>query len=255
MIPSLVLYTLLLFVGLLITEEVFHRYPRLALAFFSASIIVLFSCWLLLLGNADWFPWMKVLSIASGILVLSIFRVTKFGRNAALIQLTTCAFLVVNILEAVFRDAVSGGLANYLNAGAGILLILTLEKLRTIHIDKTGKYKDLYWSGMTFAWIIGYTLWNWVFVYLNFGFQSSILHIAVLGAALTVAFTNKNRWLQARVFTLGMFFVLFHSFPHITAGLLTDAPTKQLGLLVSLIPFGFMIVYAILYLRRVRTSK
>ena len=250
MTVALILYALLLFVGLVITEEIFHRYPRFSLAFFSIASAVLFSCWVLLLGAADWFPWAKVFSIASGIAVLSIFRTTRLGKNAKLVQWVTYAFLAVNILEAVVRDALSGGIGNYLNAAAGFLLIATLEKLRTVRIDKTGKYKDLYWSGMTLPWIIGYTLWNWTFVYLNFGFQSSVAHIAVLGAALTIGFINKDRWLQARVFTLGMFFVLFHSFPHLNASPVTDMPSEQLELFISLIPFGFMIVYAILFLRR-----
>ncbi len=249
---TIALYTLLLFVGLTVAEEIFHRYPRFSLVFFSIASAVLFSCWVLLLGAADWFPWAKVFSIASGIAVLSIFRTTRLGKNAKLVQWVTYAFLAVNILEAVARDASSGGIGNYLNAAAGFLLIATLEKLRTVHIDKTGKCKDLYWSGMTLPWIIGYTLWNWTFVYLNFGFQSSVAHIAVLGAALTIGLINKDRWLQARVFTLGMFFILFHSFPHQNVNSVMDIPSEQLGLFISLIPFGFMTAYAILFLRRKR---
>ncbi|MBI4592414.1 hypothetical protein HY733_03140 [Candidatus Uhrbacteria bacterium] len=249
---AIVLYTLLLFVGLIVTEEIFHRYPRFSLAFFSIVSAVLFSCWILLFDAVDWFPWAKVFSIASGIAVLSIFRTTRLGKDTKLVQWVTYAFLAVNILEAVVRDASSGGIGNYLNAVAGFLLIATLEKLRTVHIDRIGKFKDLYWSGMTLPWIIGYTLWNWAFVYLNFGFQSSVAHIAVLGSALVIGFVNKDRWLQARVFTLGMFFVLFHSFPHLNTSPVTDIPSEQLGLFVSLVPFGFMITYAIICLRRIR---
>ena len=252
---TLLLYALLLFAGLVIVEEIFHRYPRLSLAFFSIASIVLFSCWMLLVGAADWFPWAKVLSIASGIIVLSLLRTTKLGSNAKLVAWTTYAFLAVNILEATVRDAVVGNMANYLNAVAGFLLIVTLEKLRTIHIDKKGANKDLLWSGMTLPWIVGYTLWNWVFVYLNFGFQSSVMHIAVLGAAFLVVFRNKDRWLQARAFTLGMYFIIFHSLPHLVPSLTINRSTDQLALIISLVPFVFMVAYVILYLRRVRASK
>lgn len=250
MTVALILYTLLLFVGLAVTEEVFHRYPRFSLVFFSVASVFLFSCWMLLVGAADWFPWAKVLSIASGIVVLSLLRTTRLGSNAKLVAWTTYAFLAVNILEATVRDAVVGNIANYLNAAAGFLLIATLEKLRTVHVDKKGKSRDLLWSGMTLPWIVGYTLWNWTFVYLNFGFQSSVMHIAVLGAAFIVVFRNKDRWLQARAFTLGMYFILFHSLPHLVSSFTINRSTDQLALLVSLIPFGFMVGYAILFTRR-----
>lgn len=250
MTTTLILYTLLLFIGLAITEEIFHRYPRFSLAFFSIASIILFPCWVLLVGVEDWFAWMKVLSIASGIIVLSLLRTTKLGGNAKLVMWTTYAFLAVNILEATVRDAIVGNVANYLNAAAGFLLIVTLEKLRTIHIDKKGGHRDLLWDGMTFPWIVGYTLWNWTFVYLNFGFQSSVMHIAVLGAAFVVVFRNKDRWLQARAFTLGMYFILFHSLPHLVPNLTINRSSDQLGLLISLIPFGFMVGYAIVFMRR-----
>ncbi|MEK7183724.1 MAG: DUF5692 family protein [Patescibacteria group bacterium] len=254
MTSALLFYALLLFVGLVLAENIFHRFPRFSLAFFSVTSLILFPCWVLLIGVEDWFGWVKVLSIASGIIVLSLLRTTKLGSNAKLIQWTTYGFLAVNILEATMRDAVVGNIANYLNAVAGFLLIATLEKLRTVHIDKKAGHRDLYWSGMTLPWIIGYTIWNWVFVYLNFGFQSSVAHIAVLGSALLVVFRNKDRWLQARAFTLGMFFILFHSFPHLNPGLLINRSSTQFGLFVSLISFGFMLVYAILYVRRARYS-
>lgn len=250
MTATLILYTLLLFVGLVITEEIFHRYPRFSLAFFSIVSVVLFSCWVLLVGAADWFPWAKVLSIASGIIVLSLLRTTKLGSNAKLVAWTTYAFLAVNILEATVRDTVVGNLANYLNAAAGFLLIVTLEKIRTVHVDTKNKHRDLYWSGMTLPWIVGYTLWNWTFVYLNFGFTSSMAHVAVLGSALIVVLRDKERWLQARAFTLGMFFILFHSFPHLSPNIVIDRSGMPFGSFISLIPFVFMVAYAISFVRR-----
>ncbi len=249
---ALLLYTVFLFAGLVIAEELFHRYARFSLVFFSVASVVLFSCWVLLLGAPDWFPWVKVLSIASGITVLSLLRTTKLGSIPKLVQWTTYALLAINILEATVRDAVVGNTANYLNAIAGLLLILTLEKVRTVHIDKKGKHRDLYWSGMTLAWIIGYTLWNWTFVYLNFGFQSSVAHIAVLGAALLVVFRDKNRWLQARAFTLGMYFVLFHSLPHLLPNLTINRVSDPIDLFVALIPSVFMLAYAVSFMRRIK---
>ncbi|MGE3278294.1 MAG: DUF5692 family protein [Candidatus Altimarinota bacterium] len=236
------LSVLVLFLGLFITQELFHRYARFSLWFFIIASIILLPCWVLLIGVDDWFSWLKVLSIAIGIIVLSLFRTTKLG-NTKWCRWIVYVFLVVNILEAVLKDIQAGDLANYLNAAAGILLVVTLNKVGTIHIDK--KYKDLYWDSMTFPWIIGYTIWNWVFVYLNFGLESSIQHIAVLGSALVIAFLKKERWLQARVFTLGTYFILIHSYPHFASQFSPSAYFEPFGLTAALISFGFMLTYSI----------
>lgn len=248
MVINLVLYTLLLFVGLVVAQEIFHRYPRFSLWFFLVASIILFPCWILLIGVDDWFGWVKVLSIATGIIWLSLLRTTKLGQTK-LCQWSVYLFLVVNIFEAVLKDMEAGNIANYLNATAGILLVVTLARINTIHIATKSDHKNLQWGGMTLAWIIGYTLWNWVFVYLNLG-ESAFLHIAVLGSALLVGFTNKKRWLQARVFTLGTYFIIFHSFPHLTPSPFSSGYNQQAGLLMALIAFGFMLVYTIFFTRR-----
>lgn len=242
MIPVVFFYALVTFIVLVITQEIFHRYPRFTLALFSTASVALFSCWILLVQAPDWFPWVKVSSIALGITVLSISRTTKFG-NTKLFQWSIYLLLVFNIFEAVTRDIVTGNIANYLNAIAGILLIATLSKINTIHIDTKSKTRDLCWESMDLPWVIGYTLWNWLFIYLNYGFQSSIIHIAVLGAALITVFVDRDRWLQARVFTLATYFLIFHSTPHYLS-LFTSGHSERFGLFISIITFGFMVVYA-----------
>ena len=143
----------------------------------------------------------------------------------------------------------TGNAANYFNAAAGLLLIVTLAKIHTIHIHTGDRFRDLEWKGMTLSWIIGYTLWNWVFVYLNLG-ESSILHIAVLGSALIVGIMHKERWLEARAITLGTYFIIFHSFPHLNPLPDVTGYNNPAGLLMSLIALGFMVVYTIFFVRR-----
>ena len=54
----------------------------------------------------------------------------------------------------------------------------------------------------TRRWVIGYTLWNWTFVYLNYpGLMGH--HTAVLSAGLIVALYAPLRWSQTRASTLG----------------------------------------------------
>ncbi|SRR3989338_5397590 len=253
MLVNLFIYILLIFLGLVVSQEIFHRYPRFSLWFFSIASIILFPCWILLIGVADWFLWAKVFSVVTGIILLSLLRTTKLG-NTKLCQWSIYFFLVFNILEAIIRDFETGNLANYLNATAGILLIVTLAKINTIHVDTKGKYKDLYWSDMTLAWIVGYTLWNWVFIYLNLG-EGAIPQLAVLGSALVIGFLNKERWLQARVFTLGTYFIVFHTYPHLNPFPPLYGYDNPAGFLLSLISVGFMVAYTVFFIRRSTLTK
>lgn len=241
-------YILLLFIGLVAAQEVFYRFPRFSLYFFVIGSAILFPCWVLLIGVEDWFAWMKVLTIALGILLLSVLRNTQLGQTA-LAQWATYVFLAVNIMEAVMKDFTTGTIANYLNAAAGILLVLTLDRIDTIRISPK-EPKDVRWTAMTMAWIIGYTLWNWVFVYLNFGFLSGMVHLAVLGSAFAVALVDKDRWLQARLITLGAFFMIFHSFPHLGSKLFGGGIHEFFGLFAALVSAGFMTWYAVVFLQK-----
>jgi len=74
-----------------------------------------------------------------------------------------------------------GGMANYFNAIAGILLIATLDKVDSISVTKDN-YKDVIWNKMTLMWIIGYTIWNWTFVYLNMAYISAHLYCCSWGS-------------------------------------------------------------------------
>lgn len=226
----------------MVTQEIFRRYPRFTFVFFLIAPVVLYSCWVLLIGPQDWFPWVKVFSIALGIILLSIFRNTSLG-NSKICQWTVYIFLAINIFEAVARDISGGSTANYLNAIAGVLLVVTLNQINTIHIDDKEGYRDLRWESMTLSWIIGYTLWNWVFVYLNFGFQSSIQHIAVLGPALIIGLINSGRWLQARVLTLGTYFIIIHSVPHYPNYFSLADNNNDFGFWMAIISSGFMAIY------------
>lgn len=55
--------------------------------------------------------------------------------------------------------------------------------------------------------IVGYTLWNWVFVYLNYP-ELAGHHVAVLSAALTLACLDRGLRLQARAASLGLTLLL-----------------------------------------------
>lgn len=241
-------YFFLIFSLLFLAQEIFRRYPRSSLILFLIFPLFLIPYWRLD-GIVGWFLWTKGFSVVAGIILISLFRTTKLA-NTKLGRWSIYLVFIANILEAVIKDATVGSVANYLNGAAGIFLIATLDKVSPIHVDTKSKFRDLHWDGMNMGWVIGYTLWNWVFIYLNFA-QSSIHHLAVLLSALVVAFINKDRWLQARAFTLGTYFIISIAIPHIDSSLFGYWYDYNFGLLLSMISFGFMAIYTIFHISRV----
>jgi hypothetical protein len=110
--------------------------------------------------------------------------------------------LAVNIFEAVVLDLVGNGSAHALNAAAGLLLIATLPYgPDSTWIHSASGCTDLHYKTSR-RWVIGYTLWNWTFVYLNYPALVGH-HTAVLAAGLIVAMIDPLRWGQTRASTLG----------------------------------------------------
>ena len=120
--------------------------------------------------------------------------------------------LALNILEAVAVDLAALRAPQGLNAVAGILLVVTLPREpRVTRMGEAGRFKDLHYQGLSRGWIIGFTLWNWTFLYLNYPMLAGH-HIAVLGTALAVGLVDPARWLWARMFTLATDLLLLATF-------------------------------------------
>lgn len=147
------------------------------------------------------FPWVKLVSLQVGACWLTALRFTPLGRSRWAVG-SLFLMLPLNILEAVTQDAFGGHLAHYLVGLTGVLLVLSVpHPLRAIRVDTTDHYRELRYVGMTRTWIAGYTLWNWVFVYLNFPAVAGH-QLAVLASAFAVGMVEPSRWLQSRTFTL-----------------------------------------------------
>ncbi len=135
------LYTLAIFVVLLLMQEWFRRSKKLTFFCFGVLPFGLISFWLST-GNTDWFKWVKIFSVIVAVWVLFICRYTKLGEKPWCLSLMY-GILAINILEAVTKDYTGGGLAHVLNALAGTILIATLpwprfgnDRLPTMAIDK-----------------------------------------------------------------------------------------------------------------------
>ena len=196
----------------LVAQEILRRSGKwFAWGLFIALPTVLTPYWFRHNTDVEFFPWVKLYTIAFSVSWVTALRFTCLGE---LHWARFCMLLLlgVNIVEAVVQDTFGQHLAHYLVLLSGILLIVTLPKpLNAIQIDVAGPHRDLQYRGLTRTWIVEYTVWNAVFVYLNFpviaGYQ-----LATLTAALIVGLISPPLWLQARGYTLGVSLMLLPTF-------------------------------------------
>ena len=208
LLQKLVALTLLF----LIAQEVLRRRGKwFGWCLFFVIPILLSPYWFQHNTDVGLFPWLKLYTIAFSVSWLTALRFTAFGERAGA-RLCMLLLLVFNIVEALAQDAFGGHLAHYLVLLSGILLIFTLPRpLSAVQIDIAGPYRDLHFRGMTRTWIVEYTAWNGVFLFLNFPFVAGY-QFAVLGAALLVGLYDPQLWLQARGYTLGISLLLLATF-------------------------------------------
>lgn len=168
-----------------------------------------------------WFGWVKVVSALIGVYGFMLIRFTKLGesRFAAIFP---AAILSLNIAEAVYREfevfaaykeltvdaggiLILGGSWNILNAIAGILCIVTLTGFGGIKVSRD-KSRDMVWPDMTWMYIIGYTLWNYAYVYNCISTRSMYAGFGILTAALIAEYVFKRGvWLQHRAQILSLY--------------------------------------------------
>ena len=204
-----------------------------------------------------WFGWVKVISALIGVWGFMLIRYTKLGKTkfAAFFPVS---ILAINIAEAVYREfqvfqvykvmevdlsgvVVLGGTWNILNAIAGILCIVTLTGFVGIRVSKD-KSKDMVWPDMTWMYIIGYTLWNFAYVYNCISTRSMYAGFSILGAALIAEFVFKRgAWLQHRAQILAIYVMFSLSFDYQSSQYFQVVPTYKAGMwmTISVISFVF----------------
>lgn len=168
-----------------------------------------------------WFGWVKVVSALLGVYGFMLIRFTKLGKTkfAAIYPIS---ILAINIAEAVYRELeifmqyktlqvdaggilVLGGNWNILNAIAGILCIVTLTGFAGVKVSKD-KSKDMIWPDMTWIYIVGYTLWNFAYVYNCISTRAMYAGFAILTTAIIAEMVFKRgAWLQHRAQTLALY--------------------------------------------------
>lgn len=123
-------------------------------------------------------------------------------------------FLVINILEATFTDFKK---KKYFNFVTGILLALTTIPLFWFSSIWVGSGEGI-WGGPyyyantiaisgTICWILAYTIWNWLFVTVEFSPSIAYLHVGILLAPILgcTFFMHPGLWLifRANSLTIG----------------------------------------------------
>lgn len=216
---------LILMSGLVVINELTRRNKTISIMIFCVLPIVLAGGVLAgMLGSPTgktWFGWVKVVSALAGVYGFMLIRFTKLGdkKFAAIFPV---AILSLNIAEAVVREVqvfmtfkeatidpagvlVLGGVWNLLNAIAGVICIITLTGFVGIRVSKD-KSKDMIWPDMTWMYIIGYTLWNFAYVYNCISTRSMYAGFGILLAAIVAEYVFKRgAWLQHRAQILSLY--------------------------------------------------
>ena len=250
----------LLIAALLFVNEITRRSKKVSIVVFCILPVVLaVGVYMGILGSPsgkNWFGWVKVVSALAGVYGFMLIRFTKLGekRFAAIFPL---AILSLNIAEAVYRDfevfatyktptidpagiLILGGPWNIFNGIAGILCILTLTGFTGIRVSKD-KSRDLIWPDMTWMYIIGYTIWNFAYVYNCISTRSMYAGFAILTAALIAEYVFKRgAWLQHRAQILSLFAMFSLSVDYQQAAYFKILPTYQESLLMGLSVFSFI---------------
>jgi hypothetical protein len=150
----------------------------------------------------DPFVWVKIYSIFICVGWGTLVRFTCVGERPWA-RRAIPVLVAVNILEATAVDLMAHGLAHGVNAVAGLMLVATLPFGRDdVRVDTDGRCRDLR-VPTSRGWVIGYVLWNWAFVLLNYP-ELAGHHAAVLAAGLIVGVVDPARWTQTRGATLGV---------------------------------------------------
>ncbi|MBQ0093766.1 MAG: hypothetical protein KBS36_03910 [Bacteroidales bacterium] len=232
----------LVFVGLIVTNEIARRTKAggiffflalpLALTVYFISIAVGAACgaeWAL--NNPThvymngWFHYAKLYAATAGCIGFMMLKY-KWGIGAKE-WFKPFPFLIVglNILIAVgsdFESAIKGGFTggwwystegvwlyggwwNWLNGIAGILNIACMTGWWGIYSSKDKNHQDMLWPDMTMAFIVAYDIWNFTYTYLNLPTHSWYCGLALLAAPTFAALLwNKGGWIQNRANTLAI---------------------------------------------------
>jgi hypothetical protein len=235
--------------ALFLIQDVLGRVGPWAIAGLYLAAPVALSAYWFRVNDFGPFPWIKVYTVLFCACYGTVLRFTALVNRASARFIIT-GLLALNILEATALDLIGGSLAHALNALAGLVLVATQPRSSHAVRIETAR-RELHYD-LSRLWVLGYTVWNWTFVYLNYP-ELSGHHTAVLLSALIVGLADPRRWLQARAYTLGSIFIAQCTFFPFLLGQLETSNWSDTRL--ELIAAGAALVVALGCAARTRGAK
>lgn len=240
-----ILTFIIIYISLQLIVNEFSRRSFLFLALFYILIPIYFA--------NEWneqfsstFFLVKHYSLLVLIAILILFKKYSYFQKCKIAPLVFYLLLQINILEAVLTDVFAGF---YVNGISGVILMITIPIKQKVYVDNKQKTNDLKWD-LPLPWIIGYTLWNHIFVYGNYPHYSAV-SIATLIATLIIGIINNKLWFQARAYLLMTTFIFSNTFWSLNDYFLTPKWESETVYLILLsISTIYVLFYFLFFLKK-----
>ena len=241
---------LLVFLGLILTNEIARRSKKGGIFFFLVLPGVLTVYFIAVAVGASmgaqwalnnptylymnsWFHYAKLYAATIGCIGFMMLKYQWGIGRKEWFKPFPFVIVAINILIAVgsdFESAVKGAMSvdgwwlssenvwlyggwwNWLNGIAGLLNIFCMTGWWGIYSSK--KKDDMLWPDMIWLYILAYDIWNFQYTYLNLPTHSWYCGVALLLAPTVAAcLWNKGGWIQNRANTLAIWCMFAQVFP------------------------------------------
>lgn len=170
----------------------------------------------------NWLFWVKFVGASISVILLLAHRYCFFRWKAPWLYgiytlLLGCLFCPLN------GNILSGYAASWVNATAGLILIATFPPVRSLTVAQE-KNRDLLWD-VPWAWIWGFNLWDWVFIYHVFPSSAGRTISTLMGTVLVAWLRGRKFWIQARLYVLTFHLIFAFTFPQLIAQM--DTPSWE----------------------------
>ena len=241
---------LLVFLGLILTNEIARRSKKGGIFFFLVLPGVLTVYFIAVAVGASmgaqwalnnptylymnsWFHYAKLYAATIGCIGFMMLKYQWGIGRKEWFKPFPFVIVAINILIAVgsdFESAIKGAMSvdgwwlssenvwlyggwwNWLNGIAGLLNIFCMTGWWGIYASKDKK--DMLWPDMIWLYILAYDIWNFQYTYLNLPTHSWYCGVALLLAPTVAAcLWNKGGWIQNRANTLAIWCMFAQVFP------------------------------------------
>ena len=241
---------LLVFLGLILTNEIARRSKKGGIFFFLVLPGVLTVYFIAVAVGASmgaqwalnnptylymnsWFHYAKLYAVTIGCIGFMMLKYQWGIGRKEWFKPFPFVIVAINILIAVgsdFESAIKGAMSvdgwwlssenvwlyggwwNWLNGIAGLLNIFCMTGWWGIYSSK--KKDDMLWPDMIWLYILAYDIWNFQYTYLNLPTHSWYCGVALLLAPTVAAcLWNKGGWIQNRANTLAIWCMFAQVFP------------------------------------------